>query len=51
MTFGTKWVWIRSFHGKAGIILSVGHHFRHLEGVGWGSIIYLAALTNIDPHL
>ncbi|AZN38326.1 ABC transporter permease [Paenibacillus albus] len=21
------------------------------KGVGWGSIIYLAALTNIDPHL
>lgn len=50
---------IREFFGGEGIaFLTFPEYFRSIyvgsgiwQGIGWGSIIYLAALSNVDPQL
>ena len=49
---------IKAFGGEEIFFLGEGKLFRHIyvwsgvwQGVGWGSIIYLASLTSVNPEL
>ena len=49
---------IKQFGGAPVHLMGEAKYFRHVyvwsgvwQGMGWGSIIYLAALTSIDPTL
>ena len=46
------WVWLTyAVPGAAGVVPALYIASDVWQHVGWGSIIYLAALTNIDPQL